>query len=103
MEWGPGGTWLVVRILVKGTSHDSSHPFPSLKIVSSFTSKEEVREFQSDVFFFFSSWGKRPFSNPFLSMAGIILQRDAGRFWGGEVPAFEASQPANTNACNLKF
>lgn len=100
MEWGPGGTWLVVRILVKGTSHDSSHPSPSLKIVSSFTSKEEVREFQSD---FFPPVGERPFSNPFLSMAGIILQRDAGRFWGGEVPAFEASQPANTNACNLKF
>lgn len=94
MEWEPGATWLVVRILVKGTSHESSHPPSFLKIVSSFTSKEEVREFES---------GKRPFSNPFLSMAGIILQREARRFWGGEVPAFEASQPANTNACNLKF
>lgn len=69
MEWEPGATWLVVRILVKGTSHDSSHPPSFLKIVSGFTSKEEVREFES---------GKRPFSNPFLSMAGIILEREAG-------------------------
>lgn len=97
---GPGATWLLVRILVKGTSHESSHPPSFLKIVSSFTSKEEVREFESSVF---PLPGKRPFSNPFLSMAGIILQREARRFWGGEVPALEASQPANTNACNLKF
>lgn len=94
MEWGPGATWLAVRILVKGISHGSSHPPSFLKIVSGFTSKDEVRESES---------GKRPFSNPFLSMAGIILEREARRFWGGEVPAFEASQPANTNARNLKF
>lgn len=50
MEWEPGATWLVVRILVKGTSHESSHPPSFLKIVSNFTSKEEVREFESSVF-----------------------------------------------------
>lgn len=60
MEWEPGDTWLVVRILVKGTSHDSSHPSSSPKIVSSFTSKEEVREFQSDVS---PPWGKAVFQS----------------------------------------
>lgn len=77
MEWEPGATWLLVRILVKGTIHAYSHPPSSLKIVSSFTSKEEVREFESDVP---PPPGERPFSNPFLNMAGIIPQKEARRF-----------------------
>lgn len=60
MEQEPGATWLVVRILVEGTSHVSSHPLLLPKIVSSFTSKWEVREFESDGFFS-PLWGKAVF------------------------------------------
>lgn len=74
----------------QGTSHGSSHPPSFLKIVSGFTSKDEVRESES---------GKRPFSNPFLSMAASYLrEKHGGSGVVRSLPLKQASQQTQTHA-----